>query len=80
MVGGLGTGMDDVRTEPAVAWFRVEPDRGQWRMCVWRQCEWKWMASTAASAHDVAPRLERYLVEEHGLPQPDADAKGAISE
>ena len=45
-------------------------------MCVWRQCEWKWMASTAASARDVAPRLERYLVEEHGLPQPDADAKG----
>ena len=62
MVGGLGTGMDDVRTEPAVAWFRVEPDRGQWRMCVSCQCEWKWMASTAASARDVAPRLERYLV------------------
>jgi len=49
-------------------------------MYVWRQCEWKWMASTAASARDVAAWLERYLVEEHGLPQPDADAKGAISE
>jgi hypothetical protein len=77
MVGGLGTGMDDVRAEPAVARFRVEPDRSQWRMCTCRQCEWKWMASTAASACDVAPRPELHLVEEYGVPQPGTDAKGA---
>ncbi len=61
--------MDDVRAELALAWFRVEPERGDWRMYVCRECGWEWGATTAATKRDFAPRLERHLVEEHGLPQ-----------
>jgi hypothetical protein len=64
--GAVGDQVEGV----VLAWFRVEPERPGWRVYVCRECGWEWPATTLATTRDVAPRLERHRIEQHGLAQP----------